>query len=430
MSVKNTISRLLSSSNLFFGIWASFASFLAYFCMYMYRKPYTAGTFDSLSFFDIDYKILIVVAQVTGYALSKFIGIKVISELDNSKRIQLFLLFIGVAWLALVGFAFSPAYLGPLWLFINGLPLGMIWGILFSYCEGRKLTEVITVFISTNFILSSGIAKSLGRWVLSLGYTEHMMPMIIGLIVFPMLLFALWMLSKIPPPTKEETQQKTKRNPMTSRDRKLFVKKYWLPLTLFILFYLVLTIIRDIRDNFAVEIWNGLGYGEHPEIFTTTELPVTLLILISLGLLYRIKDNKKALLVNMLLSFLGISLFFGTTLLMDANLLNPILWMILSGIGLFLPYILLNGIIFDRFIASFRIIGNVGFIMYLSDAFGYLGSILIMLYKNFGNATIEWLAFYKNLCFFGGFIGLFLSFGIFYSLKRMIDAQQKLVSKG
>lgn len=399
----------LSSSPTFFILWAGLATFLAYFCMYLFRKPYTAGTYSELELFAVDYKIIIVIAQILGYALSKFIGIKVIAELNPDRRIRLFLFFILGSWLALIGFAITPAYLGPLWLFINGLPLGMIWGIVFTYCEGRKLTEVLTVFISVNFILSSGIAKSLGRWLIQMGIDERTMPMLIGLGVFPLLGLSLWMLSKIPAPSAAEVADKSARVPMRKKEKIHLLRQHWIPLILFILFYLVLTIIRDIRDNFAVEIWTDLGFSDNPEIFTQTELPVTLFILLSLGLLYKIRSNRKALLINVLISSFGIGLLLLTTFLNQVGVLSAIWWMIISGVGLFLPYILLNGIIFDRFIATYRIAGNVGFIMYMADATGYLGSVFILLIKNFSTLDLAWLPFYRGLCLYGGTIGLVIS---------------------
>ncbi len=391
-----------------FGLWAGLASFLAYFCMYLYRKPYAAGTFAEMTWGGLDYKLVLIIAQVIGYATSKFIGIKVISELRPERRIVLFLSLIILAWLALVGLAFSPPAWGPFWMLLNGLPLGMIWGIVFTYCEGRKLTEVLTVFLAANFILTSGLAKTLGRWILELGYTENTMPMLIGLGVFPLLLLALWMLSQIPPPSETELVRKAPRAPMDTKAKWRFLNQYWFAISLFVLVYLLLTIIRDIRDNFAVEIWLDLGYGENPAIFSTTELPVTICVLLGLGLLYRINDNQKALQSNIAICILGLALLLGSTLAFQMGYCTGLLWMIISGIGLFLPYILFNGIIFDRFIASFRIMGNVGFIMYLSDAIGYLGSIGIMLYKNFGESDLQWLSFYQRLCWWAGGIGIIL----------------------
>lgn len=398
----------LDSKDIYFGLWGGLAAFLSYFCMYMYRKPFTAGLFDQIEVWGMDYKIVLVVAQVFGYALSKFLGIKIISELRLEHRLKLFVSLILVSWLALVGFAYSPIVYGPVWLFINGLPLGLIWGIVFTYCEGRRLTELITVIISANFIITSGVAKTLGRWMIGLGYTEHMMPMMVGLLVFPLLLISLWMLSRIPPPTVADIDMKKERLPMTSNEKMDLLKSYSVPISLFVIIYLILTIIRDIRDNFAVEIWEGLGYSGDVGIYSKSELWITIGILASLGLLYKIKKNSMALFVNIMISMLGFILVLFSTWLILIHQITPIAWMILSGMGMFLPYILLNGIIFDRFIATYSIVGNVGFIMYIADATGYLGSIAIMLYKNFGESQLEWLDFYTTLCMTGGVLGILL----------------------
>ncbi len=374
--------------------------------MYMYRKPFTAGTYESMELWGVDYKIVLVIAQVLGYALSKFAGIRIISELDYTRRIRLFLLLIAFAWLALVGFAFLPPAWGPVMLFINGMPLGLIWGIVFTFCEGRHFTEILTVFISANFILTSGIAKSLGRVLVLNGVSEQMMPMVIGACMFPLLGISLWMLSLIPPPSEEEKEYKSERKAMSKNDKKQFLAKYGMATLLFVLFYLMLTIIRDIRDNFNVEIWDSLGFAENPEIYTTTELPVTILVLIGLAFLYRIKDNFKALKINLNICILGISLLLVSTVLFRMQFISPVIWMMSTGVGLFLPYILLNGVVFDRFIASYAITANVGFIMYISDAFGYLGSIVIMLVKNLMSLNLNWLNFFQMLCLIAGSAGL------------------------
>ena len=43
----------------------------------------------------------------------------------------------------------------------------MIWGLVFSYLEGRKFTDLMGSLLATSFIISSGIAKTVGRHILS-----------------------------------------------------------------------------------------------------------------------------------------------------------------------------------------------------------------------------------------------------------------------
>ena len=77
--------------------------------MYAFRKPFTVATFEDLSFAGVDYKIVLIIAQVLGYMLSKFIGIKVISELQPNKRIYYLLGLILAAELSLLLFGITPA---------------------------------------------------------------------------------------------------------------------------------------------------------------------------------------------------------------------------------------------------------------------------------------------------------------------------------
>ena len=66
-----------------FTLVASLAAFSTYFCMYAFRKPFAAGAFEGtfpLFGKDDPTKTAMVISQILGYALSKFLGIKVCSE--------------------------------------------------------------------------------------------------------------------------------------------------------------------------------------------------------------------------------------------------------------------------------------------------------------------------------------------------------------
>src|ERR1700761_4929772 len=147
---------------------AGLAGFCAYFSMYAFRKPFTAATFDVVAGwrFALDYKIALVIAQAAGYALSKLIGVKVISEIAPERRGLAILGLIGVSWLALIAFALIPAPWNVAALFFNGLPLGMIWGLVYGYMEGRRVSEVLASMMCASFILSSGVVKSVGVWLM------------------------------------------------------------------------------------------------------------------------------------------------------------------------------------------------------------------------------------------------------------------------
>ena len=101
-----TIQQRLNNYTLL-AIWASVAAFSTYFCMYAFRKPFTAGTFDGMTVWGLDLKIALVIAQVLGYMLSKFVGIKLISEMSPNRRPLSILVLIGFSWGTFTSYTFT-----------------------------------------------------------------------------------------------------------------------------------------------------------------------------------------------------------------------------------------------------------------------------------------------------------------------------------
>jgi Family of unknown function (DUF5690) len=64
--------------------------------------------------------------------------------------------------------------------------------------------------------------------------------------------------------------------------------------------------------------------------------------------------------------------------------------------------------LFERLIASFRYISNAGFIIYVADSFGYLGSTGILFVKNFTRVDLSWTGFFIRLVLIGSVAGIVL----------------------
>lgn len=401
--------RKLSANSTVFVVVAGLAAFGTYFCMYAFRKPYTAADFaeaDSLPF-GLNFKIALLIAQVIGYALSKFIGIKVISELRDRYRNALLIGCIAVAELALVGFGLSrDSSWSLLFLFLNGLPLGLIWGIVFSYLEGRRTTEILGSVLCASFIISSGVVKSIGAYLmLSWAVSPYWMPAVVGALFLPPLLFFAWLLQQLPPPSPADEAARTPRVPMDGRRRWDLFSRLWLGLIAIIAYYICVGAYRDIRDNFAVEIWTALGYGDTPAVFTVAELPIAALTLVALALTTLIPSSRRALHFYHGLILFSTLLIVAATSAYQSGLLAGSYWMVLVGAGLYLGYVPLNAIYFDRLIAAFRYAAVAGFLIYLADAAGYAGSIAVLFYRNFGTGELDWLPFFVQMSYWVGTVG-------------------------
>lgn len=409
--MKRMRSWLAQANPVVFVLFAGLAGFCAYFSMYAFRKPFTAATFDLVPGWDfaLDYKIALVIAQVAGYALSKLIGVKVIAEMRAERRALAIVLLIGASWIALVLFAVTPAPWNVAALFLNGLPLGLIWGLVFGFMEGRRTSEVLGAILCASFILSSGVVKSVGKALMEHQHVSPFwMPAAVGVVFMPLLAVSVLALAALPPPSPADETDRGARRPMMARERAAFLARHWPVLVLLIAAYVLLTAFRDLRDNFAAEIWRALGYGDAASVFTASEGPVAALSLVAMGVMIAVKNNGRALLLMHGVILAGFALLGLSTLAFQQGLMSPIAWMIAGGAGLYLAYTPFNAMLFDRMVAYSGTVATAGFLIYLADATGYLGSVALLLFKNFAVVDLPWLPFFTGAAYATSLAGLVL----------------------
>lgn len=375
-------------------IWCMVAAFGAYFCMYAFRKPFTAGTYADLTFLGLGFKTLLVITQVMGYTVSKFVGIKVIAELEPRRRVVMFLALIGLAELALVMFGLTPAPWNFLWLFFNGLPLGMVFGLVLGFLEGRRHTEALTAGLCTSFIVADGAAKSVGVALLAAGVPPFWMPAVAGGLFIPPLLLFAWMLARIPAPDPRDVEARSERLPMSAADRAAFFRRYGRGLCLVGAAYLLVTVLRSLRADFTPELWTGLGLEAQPDVFISSEMLVAAGVLVLVGSTVLIRGNRAAFFTGLRITLAGAVLLVLTLAGHALGRVSPFAFMVAVGLGLYLPYITVHTTLFERLIAMTRDRGNIGYLMYLVDAFGYLGYVAVLLSKDMLSSRGDFLSFF------------------------------------
>lgn len=372
---------------------AATAAFCTYFCMYAFRKPFTAGTFEGEEVFHLELKAVLVISQIVGYMLSKFIGIRVVSELRREHRAAALVALILTAEAALVGFAFLPAPWKVVMLFLNGLPLGMVFGLVLSYLEGRRQTEALSAVLCASFIMSSGVVKSVGRWLVdSRGVSEFAMPMVAGAIFLAPLLISVWLLQMTPPPDDRDRELRRERRTINRSERLQFLSAYWPGLTLLVLVYIATTVVRTVRDDFGVEIWRDMGVAEQPSVFARSEAVVALCVAALSGTAILIAHNLRAIRVTIGLMCAAFLLTAGATMLQASGALTPFAFMVACGIGLYVPYVAFHTTVFERLIAASHRPSNLGFLMYVADAAGYLGYVVVIVAKTAWRPSGEFVA--------------------------------------
>lgn len=397
------------------------AAFLTYSCMYAFRKPFTVATFDGYLFLGMHYKVWMIITQLSGYTLSKFYGIKFISESVSKNKARYIILFILISWFSLFLFAVIPPPFNLFFMFMNGFPLGMIWGLVFSYLEGRRTTELWGALLCTSFIFSTGFVKTIGSYLLlNFSISEWWMPFLTGALFIPLLILSVWILNQIPPPTIKDINFRSKRNPMNKDERKNLLFKFFPGIITLVIVYVFLTIARDLRDNFSAEIWKENNILS-PVIFSKTETPISLIILVIMASIMFIRNNKKALIINHAIIVTGFLFTLVSTYLFYFGQLNTTNWMIFSGLGLYMGYVPFNCILFDRLISCSDTNGTSGFLIYIADSFGYLGSFCVVLFKEFFSINIKWTSFLTEYLAISSLIAiLMISLSLFY-FKRSLS---------
>ncbi|GAB3975329.1 DUF5690 family protein [Spirosoma terrae] len=411
-----------------FVIFGAVAAFCTYACMYAFRRGITAVTFEGMAFAGVSYKIWLVTAQVFGYALSKGIGIKVVSEMSPGRRAVNILGFVAIALLALLGFALVPAPWNIVFLFLNGLPLGLIYGTMLGFLEGRQQTDTLVAGLTASFIFASGFVKTVALTIKAdWGVSEFWLPFVTGFLFVVPMLISIYAMTLLPPPTDEDRAMRTERKPMDADERKAFVGNFRLGLILLIASYVLLSAFRDFRDNFGPEILKDSGV-ENPSIFAKTETIVAVGILIVMAFLQRVTNNFRAFALLNGLMLAGGAMVGLSTYAYTANVLSAGNWFLLTGLGLYMAYVPCNGLYFERLIASFRYVSTVGFIVTLADWYGYLGSVGVLLYKNFGHGNISYREFFIDGAYILSVLYTVLVIASFVYFKMRYQKKDELVA--
>lgn len=383
-------------------------AFAVYFCMYAYRKPFTAGEFPGHAF-ESDWllqKTVFIQSQLIGYVVSKIWGLKFCAEIGRRQRALAIVGLIAVAEFALVLFACLPEQSKFLALFLNGLPLGMIWGLVVLYLEGRRNSELLLAGLSCSYIVSSGMVKDVGRWLMADGnVSAFWMPAVVGALFFPVLLLFAWLMDQLPDPDRGDQLTRAPRQPMDKTRRRDFLREFRLLLWPLLSFFLLLTAVRDYRDNYGAEIFGQLGYGGAPAIFTRSETSVALAVIVCLGALFLIRDHRRAMLAALGLMFSGAALIGLSTLLLEWNAISGLTWMILIGVGIYAAYVPFGSMLFERLIAFSRFPGTAVYAIYVADVTGYLGSFLALLTRDYFFGELTQLQYCQGVCYAVSVIG-------------------------
>ena len=198
----------------------------------------------------------------------------------------------------------------------------------------------------------------------NLHISEFWMPAFIGAFAFPLLSLLGWLMTRLPQPTEEDKKLRTERVTL-NREGRMHIFKSFMPVLLLLFFAnLFITVLQDIKEDFLVKIINVEASGLSSWAFAKIDAIVTLVILFVFGIMS---------------------------------------WLFLQSLSLYTVYLSFQTLFFERFIACFRIRGNVGFFIITLDFIGYMGTVLVLVLKECFKPNIDWLHFYNLM---SGYVGV------------------------
>jgi hypothetical protein len=364
------------------------AAFVTYYCMYAFRKPFAVLEFEGQWFGgEIALKSAVVVSQLIGYVSAKFLGTRICSSLHRSRVTLALITCILCALFSLALLGVLPRNLAVVAMAINGLSLGMVWGMVMRPLEGRGQSEFLLAGLCCSFIIASGDVKSTGKWVLdsdwfarSFGGHDLWMPFATALLYLIPFAIAAFFLGKVPPPSGIEVEERSERAVMTREDRMRFIRDLAGILIPLAATYLMLTAFRDYRDNFQAEMFGEVGVDltANKSAFSNSERLVAFSVVALVSLVIFVRRHVVALRFSLVMMILGATLSVSAIYLRKAGAIDGMTWMVLSGLGAYLSYIIIHCITFERLVALTRSPGNSVFAMMLFDGIGYLGPIAII----------------------------------------------------
>ncbi|GIW96313.1 MAG: hypothetical protein KatS3mg110_4354 [Pirellulaceae bacterium] len=360
--------------------WATAAAFGTYFSMYGFRKPFVAAAYPQVVF-GWHEKTLLVTAQVLGYMCAKFYGVRRIAQMRDAERVPGIVLCLAMAELAWIAFGILPAPWHVLAVFANGFPLGLVFGMVLRFLEGRRHSEAMVAGLCASFIVADGVTKSVGTWLLEWGANPRWMPALAGLLFVPPLALCAALLRQVPPPGSMDVRQRSERIPMDRRRRIEFLIHHAPMVTMLVTVHVVVTVLRSLRADFAPEIWQGLGATLYATLFTRTETLIAFLVLVLHGLGVFVHDNRRALQVTLLVCLAACLLVTGSATAFWAEKTTALGVMVAIGFGLYVPYVAMHTSLFERLIAWTGDRANVAFLLYCADAIGYLGYVAVVLLR-------------------------------------------------
>lgn len=413
------------------------AASLGYVGSYAWRSPWIGvipADYAERKVLSIDFQTFTSLCYCIGFALGKPIGISLFSsKWGASNKTKLIIgLQILSGTLCSLGLILFDAEAG---LLIRSSALAAItsaglasvasstiYGGYTMYLEGRRSTALLLAFLNFSYVFAGGMWRWVGAALIDSSVPARYMPAAMCAIGMPVSCVAVCFLGSTPPPLAHERELKGRRGAMSFEARIRFLWTSLFGISIMFIQHSALATMRSFRDSYFRELvthgtqLNSSAIVPSPSPLPSSFVPVVprpspsppasgspstspvsyLLLDLPGGLamffIMIYLGSKKSIVLNprsALLSFFaaqacGVAILLVGTAGYGLGLISEVPWQVLCGLGIYASYGTMGAPTFDALFAVTRAEGTSSFLIFAADGVGYVGTISVLLLKDFG----------------------------------------------
>src|SRR5690606_9982444 len=118
-----------------------------------------------------------------------------------------------------------------------------------------------------------------------------------------------------PPPDETDVQQRMDRQPMGKGDRRALLRSFLPGIFSLVVIYILVTILREIRDSFMADMWRESGVALQAGVFAKTETTISAVILVLIAAMIWLRNNFKAFMLAQGMMLAGFIIALAATIL-------------------------------------------------------------------------------------------------------------------
>lgn len=326
-----------------------FYTFVQIIKMCAFGTSWAGETFGSM-----DMKAALGIAQTIGYFVGHWVEMLIVPKLVRRQLAPAAAaLVLGSGGVLAVGCALPVPAL-PVCMFFSCVILANAWGLMVRFTEGRARTDAIVSMLNFTYIGMNGVVKATAQWLVMHGLSPR--AMVAGFCLFAMAGGSVMAaaLARVPPPSSADLALRCARDEMRSvrADGCALLARHGVGLSLVLLTYMVVGVLRTVRDYYEKELFDAVGMDDRPTATAVAELICGMAVLCMTGLLAFIADSWRALNVILVCSAMGGAMTAVVTLAWRAGMVGGFVWVLGVGMAIFVPYVSLGTVLFDRLLAA------------------------------------------------------------------------------